>query len=86
MSIDSSVRRPVVNGATAQPHHLLDAVDHLEVTLGGDIGNDHVDRIRTDVDRGQPHTVKRNRRDTTCHYSADNQFLNRPVMVELHYR
>ena len=39
----------------SQPHHLLDAVDDLEVPVTPHVRDHHVDRVRTDVDRGQTH-------------------------------
>ena len=39
----------------SQPHHLLDAVDDLEVPVTPYVRDHHVNRVRTDVDRGQTH-------------------------------
>ena len=44
-------------GAAAGEHHLLDAIDYLDVALAAHIGDNHVQGVGTDVDRGEPHRI-----------------------------
>ena len=41
--------------AGAETHHHLFAIDDLERQVGSYLHHDHVDRVRPDVDRGDPH-------------------------------
>jgi len=46
--------RPAVEPAGAQPDHFLFPIDDLERQIGPHAHDDHVDRIGSDVDGGQP--------------------------------
>ena len=46
---------PVVQGRVAEPDHLLGAVEHVDVPARSDVRHDQVERVRADVERGDPH-------------------------------
>jgi hypothetical protein len=54
--------------AAAQPHHLLDPVNDLDIAVGADADDDHVHRVGTDVDRGEPHIIEATLRRMRSHY------------------
>jgi hypothetical protein len=47
--------RTPIEAARPEPHHLLLPIDHLEGEVRPHLNDDHVDRVRADVDGGQPH-------------------------------
>ena len=48
-------QRAAVEAAGAKPDHFLLAVDDLERQVGADAHDDHVQRIRADIDGGDTH-------------------------------
>jgi hypothetical protein len=49
---------PPFQTASAQPNHVFFAVDDLEGQIRPDAADDHVDRIRADVDRRDAHALQ----------------------------
>ena len=54
-SIDSVSEASRRERAPAEPHHLLDAVDDLDVTFAAHVRHDHMYGVGSDIDRSQPH-------------------------------